>query len=58
MMDLFVVPDTESRTRYTLSMDDPWLERGEKLGSVGDFLEAVRLVNVQRKVQRDGHNTP
>jgi DNA invertase Pin-like site-specific DNA recombinase len=58
VMDLFVVPDTESRTRYTLSMDDPWLERGEKLGSVGDFLEVVRLLNARRKIQYKYDNLP
>ncbi len=53
LMDLFVVSDTESRTRYTLSIDDPWLEQGKKLGSVGDFLEAVRHLNTQREIKRE-----
>lgn len=52
LMDLFVVSDTESRPRYTLSIDDPWLQRAKKLGSVADFPEAVRLFNVQRKIDR------
>jgi hypothetical protein len=44
-----VVPDTKSQTRYTLRADDPWLRRGQRLGSVGDLLEVVRLINVKRK---------
>jgi DNA invertase Pin-like site-specific DNA recombinase len=47
--DLFVVPDTESHTRYMVSLDDPFLRRGKKLGSAGDFLQAVRLLDVRRK---------
>jgi DNA invertase Pin-like site-specific DNA recombinase len=46
---LFIVPDTASQTRYTLRIDDPWLRRGKELGSIGDFLPMVRLINVQRK---------
>ena len=53
LMDLSVVSDTESRTRYTLSIDDSWLQQGSKLGSVGDFLETVRLLNTQRKTKRN-----
>jgi len=52
LMDLFVVSDTESRTRYTLSLDDPWLQRAKKLASVGDFPEAVRVLSIQRKIER------
>jgi DNA invertase Pin-like site-specific DNA recombinase len=48
---LFVVPDTKSQTRYTLSVNDPWLRRGKRLDSMGDLLEAVRLVNAKRKAQ-------
>ena len=47
--NLFVVPDTESRTRYMLNIDDPFLRRGKMLGSVGEFLETVRLLNIDRK---------
>jgi DNA invertase Pin-like site-specific DNA recombinase len=49
VFDLFVVPDTKSQTRYTLRADDPWLRRGQRLGSVGDLLEVVRRINVKRK---------
>ena len=51
VMDLFVVPDTESQTRYTLKIEDPWLRRGRQLRSVGDLPEVIRLINVQRKNQ-------
>ncbi|MGB9071113.1 MAG: hypothetical protein WCC22_00450 [Terriglobales bacterium] len=53
VMDLFIVPDTAPQTRYTLRIDDPWLRRGKQLGSIGNFLPVVRLINVQRK----SHNT-
>jgi hypothetical protein len=55
LMDLFVVPDTESPTRYTLGIDDPWLA-DRKLRCVGDFLEVVRLLNDHGKIQQKCHN--
>jgi DNA invertase Pin-like site-specific DNA recombinase len=58
VMELFVVPDTKSQTRYTISIDDPWLQRGEKLKSVADFPEAVRLLKVQRKSKSVLQNKP
>lgn len=58
VMDLFVVPDTESQTRYMVSINDPFLSRGKKLGSVEDFLEAVRILNVQRKINHRHRELP
>jgi DNA invertase Pin-like site-specific DNA recombinase len=52
VMDLFVVPDTESQTHYLLNIDDPFLGRGKRLESIGDFLDAVRLLNIERKTLR------
>jgi hypothetical protein len=48
VMDLFVVPDTKSRTRFTLRRDDPWLAFGTKLDSMAGFLQAVNIANGQR----------
>jgi DNA invertase Pin-like site-specific DNA recombinase len=42
VMDIFVVPDTRSRTRFTLKRDDPWLACGTKLDSMAGFLQAVK----------------
>jgi DNA invertase Pin-like site-specific DNA recombinase len=50
-MDMFVVPDTKSQTRYTLRIDDPWLRRGKQLESLADLLQVVRLVNIDRKYE-------
>jgi len=35
-----------------LNIDDPFLRRGKMLGSVGEFLETVRLLNIDRKTLR------
>jgi hypothetical protein len=49
IMDMFMVSDARSHTRYKLAADDPWLRRGKRLSSFDNFLGDVRLINVQRK---------
>ena len=49
VMDFFVLPDTRGKTRYRLAINDPWLDRGQQLYSIADFVRSVDFVNGERR---------
>lgn len=44
MQDFHVLPTIDRGTRFTLKLKDAWLDRGERLGSLASFCEAIRRV--------------
>jgi DNA invertase Pin-like site-specific DNA recombinase len=44
LQDLYVIPKSRSRTRWTIKLNDEWLNKGEKLSSVADFSCAVQAI--------------
>jgi hypothetical protein len=51
-MNFFIVPNTKGKTRYLLSTDDLWLQRGLRLSSIEGFVPAVQAVNAQRQLAK------
>ena len=48
VQDYYVVPKVDNR-RFTLKLQDSWLERGECLSSLEDFGEVVKRVSVRAR---------
>jgi len=43
-LDFHILPDVDRRTRFNISLSDPWLNRGERLYDLRAFCKAVALV--------------
>jgi DNA invertase Pin-like site-specific DNA recombinase len=48
-LDFHILPDLDRRTRFNISMSDPWLHRGERLYDLRAFCKVVSLVEVARR---------
>jgi hypothetical protein len=48
-MDYYLVPKVDHTRRFTLKLQDSWLERGECLSSLEDFDEVVKRVSTRAR---------
>jgi DNA invertase Pin-like site-specific DNA recombinase len=49
VLDLHVLPNIDRRKRFHISLDDPWLNRGEKLNDLSRLREVVAQVHSSRR---------
>jgi len=50
-LDLYVLPSIDRRKRFRISLDDPWLSRGERLVDLSRLREVVERVRRARRTQ-------
>jgi DNA invertase Pin-like site-specific DNA recombinase len=46
--DFWVVPKSKTRTRWTIGITDPWLERGQRIKSIAGLVDVVLRVKKRR----------
>ena len=51
IQDFHVIPNINRIGRFTLKLKDEWLDRGEHLGSLANFCEALKEVCARSKVR-------
>ncbi len=50
IQDFYVIPNVNRSSRFTLKLKDAWLDRGQRLGSLEDFCDAVKRVCARSKL--------
>lgn len=50
-LDFYILPNIDRRKRFRISLDDPWLRRGERMVDLSQFSEVVARARWARRTQ-------